>query len=97
METPASPADELPALYRAILDGLAPLERTAMRREALLIRSRASQIYAQSWSGDGRKRLQALLRRIERLTARNERATALDPQPTGDRQRWRLLRRPTVG
>jgi hypothetical protein len=96
MESPASPADELPALYRAILDGLAPLEQSALRREALLIRTRASKIYAQSWSGDGRKRLQSLLRRIERLSARNERAAGLLDRPGDDRPRWRLLRRPVA-
>ncbi|HEY7524516.1 MAG TPA: hypothetical protein VH720_12775 [Candidatus Limnocylindrales bacterium] len=78
MDTPASPADELPALYREILDGLAPLERSPLRPEALRIRARASRIYAQSWSDQGRKSLQSLLRRLQHLAARVEGSSA-DP------------------
>jgi hypothetical protein len=91
MESPTSTADELPAIYRAILDGLAPLEQTAHRPEALRIRSQASSIYAQSWSDDGRKALQRLLRRIERMAARQARAAASGGTSAG-RQRWPLRR-----
>jgi hypothetical protein len=73
METPASPADELPALYREILDRLAPLERGPFRNEALRIRARASRVYAQSWSEHGRKALHNLLRRIDRLSVSQDR------------------------
>ncbi|HEY7523580.1 MAG TPA: hypothetical protein VH813_10050 [Candidatus Limnocylindrales bacterium] len=76
MDTPASPADELPALYREILDRLAPLERSQLRSEALRIRQRASRIYAQSWSDQGRKSLQSLLRKMDRLAARVDGPTA---------------------
>jgi hypothetical protein len=94
MDGPVSPADELPALYRAILDGLAPLERTSARPEALRIRARASRIYAQSWSENGRRSLHSLLRRIERVTANLDRAgNAKRPAPVG-RSRWRSARRP---
>ena len=92
METPASPADELPALYREILDGLAPLERGPYRAEALRIRARASSVYAQSWSEAGRRSLQNLLRQIQRLSSRRERAEAKAARPTSGR--WRPQRGP---
>jgi hypothetical protein len=94
MESQHSPADELPALYRAILDGVAPLERTALRTEALRIRADAAKIYADSWSADGRKALLGLIRRVDRLTLANERTTpphvAAKPRPAN---RWGTLRR----
>jgi hypothetical protein len=92
MEIPASPADELPALYREILDGLAPLERGPDRAEALRIRARASRVYAQSWSEGGRRSLQNLLRQIERLSSRRDRAQATGGRPAT--RRWRLQRGP---
>jgi hypothetical protein len=92
MESPASPADELPALYREILDGLAPLERSPLRPEALRIRARASRIYAQTWSDQGRKSLQNLLRRIERLSAQQTRHAEPGPAPTS--RRWGPQRKP---
>jgi hypothetical protein len=94
METPASPADELPALYREILDGLAPLERGPYRAEALRIRARASRVYAQSWSEAGRRSLQNLLRQIQRLSSRRDRADATGAASAAGR--WRPRRGPVA-
>ncbi len=67
METHPSPAEELPALYRAILDGVAELERRGLRREAALARTAATAAYSRSWDDRGRRRLLAISRRIDRL------------------------------
>jgi hypothetical protein len=69
MEAPASPAEEFPAMYRAILDGLLQLERLGQRREAALIRAEATATYSVAWDERGRRRLLRLLRRIDRVTA----------------------------
>lgn len=73
METPLSPAEELPALYRTILDGVAELEKRGDRREAALVRAEATAVYSSSWDANGRRRLVALIRRIERVVAGEER------------------------
>jgi hypothetical protein len=73
METQPSPAETLPALYRAILDGVAELERRGVRGEAALVRAEAIAIYSTSWDDVGRRRLSALIRRIHRVTAGQER------------------------
>lgn len=73
METHASPAEELPALYRAILDGIADLERVGEHREAALIRTEATRVYSTSWDEGGRRRLLHIRRRIERVIAGDER------------------------
>ena len=61
-----SPADELPALYRAVLDGVAELERLGERRDAARIRTEALRAYSRSWDASGRRRLEMILRRTER-------------------------------
>lgn len=63
MESRISPAEEMPALYRAILEGVSHLERGGQRREAGVIRAAASRAYA-VWDDDGRRRLLGLLRRV---------------------------------
>ena len=73
METHASPADDLPALYRAILDGIAQLERLGARREAGLLRAEATRIYSTAWDEAGVRRLGQIRRRIERIIAGDER------------------------
>lgn len=65
MET-VSPAEELPALYRAVLDGVAELERRGERREANRVRAEAVRAYSRSWDAAGRRRLELILRRAER-------------------------------
>ncbi|HKG55759.1 MAG TPA: hypothetical protein VKA85_00745 [Candidatus Limnocylindrales bacterium] len=73
MESHSSPADDLPALYRAILDGVAQLERMGHRREATLLRAEATDVYSASWDEAGLRRLDYIRRRIERIIAGDER------------------------
>ena len=73
MESQPSPAETLPALYRAILDGVAELERRGVRDEAALVREEAIAVYSTAWDDVGRRRLSALVRRIHRVTAGQDR------------------------
>ena len=57
-----SPAEELPALYRAILDRVAELERTGQRAKAARVRSTATHIYSRAWDDVARRELMSLLR-----------------------------------
>jgi hypothetical protein len=59
-------AEEIPALYRAILDGVARLEQAGQRREAHRLRSDATGTYSRAWDDANRRRLEAVLRRLER-------------------------------
>jgi len=61
-----SAAEQLPALYRAILDQVAELERLGQRSAAARFRSDAITTYSRSWDASGRRRLEAILRRTER-------------------------------
>ncbi len=90
MESHSSPAEQLPALYRAILDGVAHLESIGQRREAALVRAQATMIYSTSWDESGRRRLQQLERRIDRVVTGRERARN---DPPGS---WRTLARATI-
>jgi hypothetical protein len=60
---PNSAAEELPALYRAVLDRVAQLESTGQRDLAIQVRAEAIAIYSTSWDGKAKRDLQALLRR----------------------------------
>ena len=60
------PAEEFPALYRAILDRVDRLERAGDRPEAARIRADATRAYSSAWDHKSRKRLDTLLRRIDR-------------------------------
>jgi hypothetical protein len=82
VEIQTSPAEELPALYRAILDGVADLERAGQHREAALIRAEATNVYSTSWDDGGRRRLLHIWRRIGRVIAGDER-------PRSQQARWR--------
>ena len=64
-----SPAERLPALYRAILDSVAELERRGERLGASQFRTEAIQAYSRSWDAAGRRRLESILRRAERALA----------------------------
>jgi hypothetical protein len=86
MESHTSLAEDLPALYRAILDGIAQLEQAGRRREAGLARVEATHVYSSSWDEAGLRRLGHIRHRIERLLAGNER-------PRRERSRgWRVGR-----
>ncbi len=58
-----SPAEELPALYRAILDRVADLETGGDRAEAARVRATATRIYSRAWDESARRGLTALLRK----------------------------------
>jgi L-alanine-DL-glutamate epimerase-like enolase superfamily enzyme len=64
MET-NSPAEELPELYRAILDRVARMEAIGERAEAARLRSDATKAYSRAWDEKARRRLQQLLHRGE--------------------------------
>jgi hypothetical protein len=64
-----SPAEQLPALYRAVLDHVAELEHRGERFEASRFRTEAIRAYSRSWDARGRRRLEAILRRAERALA----------------------------
>jgi hypothetical protein len=61
-----SPAEELPALYRAILDRVAVLEAAGERAQAAQLRTDAREAYSRAWDERARRRLETLLRRSER-------------------------------
>lgn len=69
-------------MYRAILDGVADLERAGQHREAALIRTEATSVYSTSWDESGRRRLLHIHRRIDRVIAGDER-------PRNRSARWR--------
>jgi hypothetical protein len=73
MEPRSSPADDLPSLYRAILDGTSVLERIGARREAGILRAEAMRIYSTAWDEPGRRRMRQIAARIERIVAGGER------------------------
>jgi hypothetical protein len=63
---PNSPAEELPALYRAILDRVAVLEAAGERAQAARLRTDARDAYSRAWDERARRRLETLLRRSQR-------------------------------
>jgi len=77
---PHTPAEELPSLYRAILDRVAALEAIGQRSDAVQIRRDATRAYSRAWDERARRELEALLRRAsaptaaERLLGRGSRA-----------------------
>ena len=60
---PISPAEELPALYRALLDRVAQIESEGRRASAYRLRSEATRIYSKCWDERARRALQNLLGR----------------------------------
>jgi hypothetical protein len=68
-EPALSLAEDLPTLYRAILDRVALLEHIGERHEAGQIRADATQVYSVAWNGSARVRLTSLLLRADRLLA----------------------------
>jgi hypothetical protein len=65
----ASPAEELPGLYRAILERVAELEGLGKRPEATRIRLDATQAYSRAWDEAGRRSLLGLIGRADRAIA----------------------------
>lgn len=70
-------AEQLPTLYRSILDGVARLERAGERREAARIRGDAICAYSRAWDDRNRRRLEQLLHRLERSLEAHPRVTGV--------------------
>ena len=81
-ESTASVAEDLPELYRLILDRVASLERMGARSEAGRIRTEATRAYSNAWDESARRVLVALLVRADRAAS----------MPAGNRG-WSLRRR----
>jgi hypothetical protein len=60
---PNSAAEDLPALYRAVLDRVAQLEVAGKRELAVCVRAEAIRIYSRAWDDRARRELEGLLRR----------------------------------
>jgi hypothetical protein len=60
---PNSAAEDLPALYRAVLDRVAQLEVAGKRQLAVGVRAEAIRIYSRAWDERARRELEGLLRR----------------------------------
>lgn len=60
---PNSAAEDLPALYRAVLDRVAQLEASGKRTLANHVRADATRIYSRAWDERARRELDSLLRR----------------------------------
>jgi hypothetical protein len=65
-EPTSSVAEDLPELYRAILERVAILERIGARAEAGRIRAEATRAYSDAWDEAARRVLLSLLARAER-------------------------------
>lgn len=59
---PKSAAEELPALYRAVLDRIAQIDAAGQRAVAYRIRVKATRIYSRAWDDRARRGLEGLLR-----------------------------------
>jgi hypothetical protein len=78
-----SAAEELPALYRALLDRVAQIEAGGQRAAAYRLRSEATRIYSKSWDDRARHRLQELLGRT--VDARVDQPDIARGTPTSQR------------
>lgn len=84
LEAAPTPAEELPGLYRTILERVAELELLGDRSEAARLRMTATETYSGSWDESGRTRLIGLISRADR-------AIAAHAQPRGFVLRRRSL------
>ncbi len=57
-----SAAEELPALYRALLDRIAQIDAAGHRADGYRIRVEATRIYSRAWDDRARRALEDLLR-----------------------------------
>jgi hypothetical protein len=80
---PNSAAEELPALYRAVLDRVAEIAASGQRPLANHVRAEAVRIYSRAWDERARRELVALLRRH---------SVELEVRPAGRRSRRRPVR-----
>jgi hypothetical protein len=75
-----NPAEDLPTLYRAVLDRVGELEASGDRVMARTVRAQAIRIYSRAWDERSRRRLQNLLRRS------SGEAAGLKSAPAGARE-----------
>lgn len=59
---PKSAAEELPALYRAVLDRIAQIDAAGHRSLGYRVRMEATRVYSRSWDDRARRALEELLR-----------------------------------
>jgi len=91
MKAQLSPAEDLPALYRAVLDAVALLEHRGARLEASRIRHDATRAYSRAWDEVQRQRLEQLVERSRQAIQQDGRVR----QP--ERSIWRQwLRTPAA-
>jgi hypothetical protein len=57
-----SAAEELPALYRALLDRIAQIDAAGHRADGYRIRKQATRIYSRAWDDRAKRALEDLLR-----------------------------------
>jgi hypothetical protein len=73
VELGPSIAEDLPELYRTILERVAELERMGARREGGRLRTAATRVYSEAWDESARRELSHLLARADREIAAGER------------------------
>ena len=84
MDAPSpSPAEQLPGLYRAILDRVAELEWRGERAEAARMRSAAIRAYSRSWDDATRRALETMLQRSVRPDTANVVKSGMVRKPAG--------------
>jgi hypothetical protein len=70
---PKTVAEELPELYRALLDRIAQIDAAGERALGYRIRAEATRIYSRAWDDRARRGLEALLRQsAERRTMKRQ-------------------------
>src|SRR6266540_5085363 len=84
---PTSPSQDLPALYRAVLDGVAALELSGERVTAAAIRREAIAAYSAAWDDRHRAILSSLVGRVRREL---ERSSDRTHAPSARSQRRRI-------
>lgn len=62
MMDPKSAAEELPSLYRELLDMIARIDASGQRALGYRLRTKATRIYSRAWDDRARRGLQELLR-----------------------------------